>query len=547
MKQLLFKRKMRFWLYFIACFIPVVSQLLQAIVISLFFEAIEVKEKSFFITVIFISIGFIVLVFILYITSRLMRISYMRDTILDLRILAFKKIINTSYKKYNQKSKEVYISNLINDINTFENNFFINLLNVIYQIGLYIASAIILATRDLVLVGILVVISILNYFLSNALKKKTVKLQHELSTENEAFTVDTANTLNGLEVIKLNNIEEKFKRKSINSIDRLEKSKFRFNFFTDSQRSFSNMIGMLTITAVMLYLFAKTEFSYGDIALLLMLSGNMSFALQNIFPRINVLSSSAELFHKITDIEEENNEIEKNNQFIFNNKLEIENLSFSYEGKEIFKNASFTIEKGKKYLIKGPSGIGKSTLIKLLSMTYDNFDGQILVDGVDIKTINEKSISNNIAFIYQDVFLFEDTIKNNISLYKEVDDELIIEVSRKAGLSEFLEKQPQGLDTLILENGKNLSGGERQRISIARAIMKNAQILFIDEATSALDEKLGREIELSFLNLDSTVVAISHRYYQGISEKYDYVLEIKNQKIETYEASKYFQSEVTYV
>lgn len=180
-------------------------------------------------------------------------------------------------------------------------------------------------------------------------------------------------------------------------------------------------------------------------------------------------------------------------------------------------------------------------------MTYDNFDGQILVDGVDIKTINEKSISNNIAFIYQDVFLFEDTIKNNISLYKEVDDELIIEVSRKAGLSEFLEKQPQGLDTLILENGKNLSGGERQRISIARAIMKNAQILFIDEATSALDEKLGREIELSFLNLDSTVVAISHRYYQGISEKYDYVLEIKNQKIETYEASKYFQSEVTYV
>ena len=547
MKQLLFKRKMRFWLYFIACFIPVVSQLLQAIVISLFFEAIEVKEKSFFITVIFISIGFIVLVFILYITSRLMRISYMRDTILDLRILAFKKIINTSYKKYNQKSKEVYISNLINDINTFENNFFINLLNVIYQIGLYIASAIILATRDLVLVGILVVISILNYFLSNALKKKTVKLQHELSTENEAFTVDTANTLNGLEVIKLNNIEEKFKRKSINSIDRLEKSKFGFNFFTDSQRSFSNMIGMLTITAVMLYLFAKTEFSYGDIALLLMLSGNMSFALQNIFPRINVLSSSAELFHKITDIEEENNEIEKNNQFIFNNKLEIENLSFSYEGKEIFKNASFTIEKGKKYLIKGPSGIGKSTLIKLLSMTYDNFDGQILVDGVDIKTINEKSISNNIAFIYQDVFLFEDTIKNNISLYKEVDDELIIEVSRKAGLSEFLEKQPQGLDTLILENGKNLSGGERQRISIARAIMKNAQILFIDEATSALDEKLGREIELSFLNLDSTVVAISHRYYQGISEKYDYVLEIKNQKIETYEASKYFQSEVTYV
>jgi len=547
MKQLLFKRKARFWLYFIACFIPVAMQLMQTWVLSLYFEAIEVKKMSFFITVILISIGFLIVNFILYITSRLMRISYMRDTILDLRILAFSKIMNTSYKKYSQKSKEVYISNLINDINDFENNFFINLLNVIFQIGLYIASGIILATRDLVLVLILVIISVFTYLLSSALKKKTVKLQKNLSTVNEEFTVDTANTFNGLEIIKLNNIEEKFKRKSISAIDRLEKTKFTFNFFTESQRSFSNMISLLTITAVMLYLFQKPDFTYGDIALLLMLSGNMSFALQNIFPRINVLNSSIALYHKITDIEEEIKSVDKANNFEFNDKMVINNLSFSYQGKEIFQNTSFTIEKGKKYLIKGPSGIGKSTLMKLLSMTYDNYEGEILIDGVDLKTINEKSLNDHIAFVYQDVFLFADTIKNNITLYKDFDENTINDAIKKAGLEEFVEKQPQGLLSEISENGKNFSGGERQRISIARAIIKDAQILFIDEATSALDEKLGREIENSFLNLDKTIIAISHRYYQGITEKYDYVLEIKNKNVEVYEAKTYFESEVKYV
>lgn len=546
MKQFLLKRKFQFILYFIACFFPVVSQLLQVWVTSLFFEAIERKEEAFAITVILISIGYLVVYFILYVASRLMRISYMRNVMLDLRILAFSKIINTSYKKFSQKSKEVYISNLVNDINNFENNFFLNFLNVIYQMGLYIASAIILATRDLLLVAILIAISIINYLISNRFKKKTVKLQQDVSTVNEEFTVDTANTLNGLEIIKLNNIEEKFEDKSIKAIDRLEKTKFTFNFFTDSQYSISNLIGMLIITGVLIYMFTLPRFSYGDIAFIMMLTGNLAFALQNIFPRLNVINSSAQLFHKITSQEEDEVSVLKNNEFIFNHKITVENLSFSYQGKEIFADANFEIEKGKKYLIKGPSGIGKSTLIKLLSMTYDNYQGKILIDGVDLKTINEKSLSENIAFIYQDVFLFEDTIKNNISLYKDYRETEIIAALEKAGLKEFLSKQEQGLSSLILENGKNLSGGERQRISIARAIIKDAEILFIDEATSALDEKLGSEIENSFLNLDSTVIAISHRYYQGISEKYDYVLEIKNKKIETYKAEDYFQSEVSY-
>ena len=107
-------------------------------------------------------------------------------------------------------------------------------------------------------------------------------------------------------------------------------------------------------------------------------------------------------------------------------------------------------------------------------------------------------------------------------------------------MDSLLEKKENGINEMLLENGKNLSGGERQRISIARAIVKDSEILFVDEGTSSLDEELGRLVEDTILSLDTTVIAISHRYYRGISERYDYVLEIKDKRIDVYEADKYF-------
>lgn len=149
-------------------------------------------------------------------------------------------------------------------------------------------------------------------------------------------------------------------------------------------------------------------------------------------------------------------------------------------------------------MLKGASGAGKSTLIKILSMIYDDYKGEILMDGINYRTIKEDSLNENVSFIYQDVFLFEDTIFNNISLYKPYSEIEVLEAANKAGLSDLLTKKSNGLNEMLMENGKNLSGGERQRISIARAIIKNSGILFIDEATSSLDEELGKKLKIRF-------------------------------------------------
>jgi ABC-type multidrug transport system fused ATPase/permease subunit len=260
----------------------------------------------------------------------------------------------------------------------------------------------------------------------------------------------------------------------------------------------------------------------------------------------NQVKASVSIYEKIAIPEAEETVTGKGTRdFDFNKQIEVSGVNFSYDRKQIFTEASFVIEKGKKYLIKGVSGAGKTTLMNLLAMIYDDFEGKITVDGTDYREIAEKSFHEKVAFIYQDVFLFEDTIKNNITLYRDIPQEQIDYAVKVCGLDSILAGKKDGLEERLTENGKNLSGGQRQRISIARAIAKNAELLFVDEGTSSLNEELGREIEKVFLELNNTVISISHRYYEGITEQYDYVLEVKNGSVHCYPAADYFNEVIT--
>lgn len=543
MKELLLKRKFRFILYIIACFIPVIDHTLINYGMSLVIGSIQVGTMDYFIKVCLFSLGVIVLGSILHIVSRFMRISFMRDTLLDVRLSAFDKILKLSYKSFSKKSKDSYISNLINDINIFESNFFLQLINVIFRGGVYVVSLIIIAFLDLKFAIVAFIISIVLFFISKSFESKTVKLQEEVSEYNENFAVDISNTFNGLEILKLNSIEDKFFSKSLKSITGLERKKFSFNVYTDSQRRIMEFLGSIFLIGSMVYLstLISKGVSFTKIILMIQLSNGCVWNITSILPLFNQLKSSAKIYEKITKSDEEKLcNVQKEKEFVFENEIEAKNLYFQYEGKEIFKDVSFKIEKGKKYLLKGPSGAGKSTLIKLLSMIYDDYQGKITVDGVDYKDIREANLNDKVSFIYQDVFLFEDTIYNNITLYKPYDETKVKEAANKAGLDSLVKKKENGINEMLMENGKNLSGGERQRISIARAIVKDCEILFADEGTSSLDEELGRKVEDTILSLDCTVIAISHRYYEGITEKYDYVLEIKNNQINQYTSGEYF-------
>lgn len=543
LKELLLKRKPRFLLYVLACLLPVIDRSLINFAIALLIGSVQVGSMDYFIKISLITLGLVILGVVLFIISRFMRISFMRDTLLDVRILAFDKIINSSYKHFSQKSKDTYISNLINDINIIERDFFLSLINIIYNIGVYVVSLTIIAFLNIKFALMAFSASIILFIVSKSFEKRTISLQEKVSEENEKFAVDMSNTFNGLEILKLNRIEDEFLSKALKSVTGLERKKLDYNIYTDGQRKIMELLGSTFMLISLVYLASlfMSGISLTRATFMVQMANGCIWTIIAVLPRVNQLKSSVRIFDKITEYEEDtSNNLCREKDFIFEKEIEVKNLSFSYGEKEIFKDVSFKIEKGKKYLIKGPSGAGKSTLIKLLSMIYDDYTGEITVDGVDYREIKEKSLNDKVSFIYQDVFLFEDTIFNNIALYKPYTEEEVLEAAKKSGLDSLLTKKENGIYEMVLENGKNLSGGERQRISIARAIIKNSEVLFVDEATSSLDEELGRKIEETILSLNRTVIAISHRYYEGITERYDYVLEISNGQVNQYAANEYF-------
>lgn len=543
MKSLLLENKKKFILYVLACFIPVITQLMQISIFAMIFQAVQVATMEYLKLTIGLAVVFMFLSALFFIISRMMRISYMRDVLLSLRIRAFDKILNTSYKHFNKKSRDVYISNLINDINTFENNFFISLINFIFRCGLYVVVLTVLFFLDWRIGLIIFGVSILVLLIAKLYEKKTVKLQTDVSNEFESFTVNVANTFNGLEILKLNNMEQTFLEKSNHQIKKLELKKLKFNFFSSLQIYSNEAIGIAVLFGLLIFLMwsLSTGTSYGRIFLIIQLSSTAIFPLVSMTPLINTLKSSKAIFEKITkDDSLDNDKNGRQNKFSFQDSIKVERLNFAYENKQIFQSLDFTIQKGKKYLIKGPSGAGKSTLIKLLSMIYNDYTGTITIDGTDLNSIKLASFNEKVSFIYQDVFLFEASLKDNITLFKDVSDEWVNQVCKLAGLSDFVSNLPDGLHTKISENGKNLSGGERQRVSIARALCKKSEILFVDEATSALNDELGRAIEQAILDLNATVIAISHKYFDGITNHYDYVLELKDGYINQYSASDYF-------
>lgn len=543
MKALLLKRKWAFMVYILASCLFIISDLLYMSLSSMIFDALEKGSLTLFINRIVLGILILGTMSALYFTSRFLRIGYMRNVLLDIRMEAFKTILKMSPRQFGKISKENYVSRLTNDINLIEENFFRSLLNFISGLGLYVLGLIILLVMDRTLAVGIFIISLIVYFVCKLFLKRTEQLQEEVSTENEKFTLNMSNTFNGLEIIKLGNIEDKFLDKNKQEVSRVEHRKFVFNNFSEVQQNVLLFASYLVMVGVVwhLGLCIAEGMALGSAVFLFQLSNQVVFRTMDTFPLLNVIRSSSKIYDKLTQIEEQV-ELEGQQPFHFNQSMMLMNVSFGYEqDKPLLKNISLRIEKGKKYLIKGASGSGKSTLLKMLEMIYDDYEGTIQVDGVDYKSISSKDFNDKVAVIDQDVFLFEDTIENNISLYKPLNDEIMEKAITGAGLEDFIGEKEEGLQTAILENGKNLSGGQRQRIAIARAIAKEAELLFVDEGTASLNEKLGREIEKVFLSLPQTVIAISHRYYEGVSERYDYVLELQGGHVKVHEAKTYFE------
>ena len=284
--------------------------------------------------------------------------------------------------------------------------------------------------------------------------------------------------------------------------------------FTKGEMSPNYMVGMILF---LFDLFISIESYYGQITRLTVTAASLD-RIEEVF--------QAEELHDSADIALSKN-AGKNDSFI-----EYNNVSFGYTGKNVLNHISFTMKKGEMTALVGPSGGGKSTIASLLARFWDIKEGTIKVDGKDIKNISLGSLMDKISMVFQRVYLFKDTIYNNIIIGRpDATREEVIEATKKARCYDFIMSFPEGFDTVIGEGGASLSGGEKQRLSIARCILKDSPIVILDEATASVDADNECAIQeaISELCKNKTLLVIAHRL-KTIKDA-DQILVVSNGKI----------------
>ena len=254
----------------------------------------------------------------------------------------------------------------------------------------------------------------------------------------------------------------------------------------------------------------------------------------NIIPQYLASRKAAQaLIEKLAQVTEENTG--RSGEAILpvlNEAISLDHVTFGYEpDKPVLQDISLRLEPGKKYAIVGGSGSGKSTLLNLLMGAYDGYGGSISIDGRELREVATDSLYDLMSLIGQNVFLFDDTIRRNITMFREFPDGQVNEAVKRSGLSELLSRR--GENYRCGENGVGLSGGERQRVSIARCLLRGAPVLLLDEATASLDNQTAFAVTDAILHLDGlTRVVVTHRLDEALMSQYDEIIVMRNGKIQ---------------
>ncbi|MCR5119157.1 MAG: ABC transporter ATP-binding protein/permease [Lachnospiraceae bacterium] len=281
-------------------------------------------------------------------------------------------------------------------------------------------------------------------------------------------------------------------------------------------------IGTAAVLAVSAYLFNKGAISDIYMVGMALFLFDMFVAIKSYYgqmARLTVTEASLNRIEEVFDAEELKDEGRKKLDAIIADKsdiaeIEYDDVSFGYTDKDVLKNVSFSIKQGEMTALVGPSGGGKSTIASLLARFWDIKRGRILVRGEDIREISLGSLMDQLSMVFQRVYLFQDTVYNNIAISRpEATEEEVYEAAKKARCYDFIMQLPEGFDTVIGEGGASLSGGEKQRISIARCILKDSPIVILDEATASVDADNERAIQeaISELCRNKTLLVIAHR------------------------------------
>ncbi|SNR42914.1 ATP-binding cassette, subfamily B, MsbA [Maribacter sedimenticola] len=503
-----------------------ISNLKNYVTDTLNFFVTEQSEQSDPGEVLMLMVGLIITMFLLknlFNYLAMYFITFLRNGVLkDLRNELYDKTIELPISYYSEKRKGDTIARITSDVLEIQHSF-LSILELIVREPLTIIFTIaaMLAISPKLTLFVFLFLPLSGFLISligKSLKRKSDKVQNEQGF----FLSILEETLGGLRVIKAFNAESVFAKKFQSSTKRF----FNFsNSLLNRQNLASPTSEFFGIAAIGVILWYGGQMVLVDKTLEAELFITyMALSYQILTPAKSISKASYSVkkgnaaAERVLEILETENPIAEIKNPIeltsFDSDIKLQHISFKYEDEYVLKNFDLTVKKGTTVALVGQSGSGKSTIANLVTRFYDVNEGEISIDGNNIKNLSKKSLRGLMGLVTQDSILFNDTVKNNIALGKEnATEEEIMAAAKIANAHDFIMELPKGYDTNIGDSGNKLSGGQKQRLSISRAVLKNPPIMILDEATSALDTESERLVQdaLEKMMKNRTSIVIAHR------------------------------------
>lgn len=488
-------------------------------------------------TLLLISAGFVLLCAGLSLLNYASQPRFLERAMRQYKDFAFKKLIGKSISSFRDESAAGYLSALTNDAASIETNYLAQMLAMITKAVTFIGALLLMCRYSLLMTAIAAGLTVLPLIASLLTGNRLQAVESRVSERNGEFTAALSDCLAGFTVVKNFRAEREIFRLFAQSNKALEHEKFtgrRIKTLVGMIGAVTGIFAQLGVFIAGVYLSMKDgSMTPGAVVLFVNL---MNFIISPIAELPGLLAcrkAALGLVDKLAAALESSSSREGSETL---NRLEhgirLENVSFAYEpGKTVLHGINAEFEAGRAYALVGGSGSGKSTLLNLLMAAETNYSGHILADGIELSDISTESLYGTMAAIQQNVFVFNASIKDNVSMFRDFPKTEMDEAIARAHLGALIRER--GEDYLCGENGSGLSGGEKQRISIARSLLKKSSVLLADEVTAALDAQTAHRVSSDILDLQGiTRIVVTHTLEESLLRRYDKIFVLRGGRIE---------------
>lgn len=488
-------------------------------------------------TLLLISAGFVLLCAGLSLLNYASQPRFLERAMRQYKDFAFKKLIGKSISSFRDESAAGYLSALTNDAASIETNYLAQMLAMITKAVTFIGALLLMCRYSLLMTAIAAGLTVLPMIASLLTGNRLQTVESRVSERNGEFTAALSDCLAGFTVVKSFRAEREIFRLFAQSNKALEHEKFtgrRIKTLVGMIGAVTGIFAQLGVFIAGVYLSMKDgSMTPGAVVLFVNL---MNFIISPIAELPGLLAcrkAALGLVDKLAAALERSSSREGSETLSrLEHGIRLENVSFAYEpGKTVLHGINAEFEAGKAYALVGGSGSGKSTLLNLLMAAETNYSGHILADGIELSDISTESLYGTMAAIQQNVFVFNASIKDNVSMFRDFPKTEMDEAIARAHLGALIRER--GEDYLCGENGSGLSGGEKQRISIARSLLKKSSVLLADEVTAALDAQTAHRVSSDILDLQGiTRIVVTHTLEESLLRRYDKIFVLRGGRIE---------------